>query len=390
MTSNIDKPYFPSLFNWKVEDDKGLVVKDVSTGAVYGHCTRDSVLGIRVKCLSVFIGQGLVKLIMCLSIRIHSLCSKDYAIAGKILGEREWHIERQKWSKGLIPNLPNEKRRLELIDKHTNNQLIKNIVKIVTLPLAIVGLQLAALYGLLLNPWDGRKMIANVEATWCRDINTLTSDDFKNDLVMRCGEILAICMQPEDVWNDYNLYPFVGNHPKGTIRSEIREISVLARKEKEFFEGEGINISEVLTQIKLLKETVKGISPKDDCEFTEVNGHINFGIRLEKLSAVAKALCELKKLMFNLMQEREKVIPFQMAHPGIYFSGLLSDVYTSYNDAWDKVSATWQAALHFQHRSKKEPSLDMQKFRSAWSEKVKINEPAPNQDFEALRKALMG
>lgn len=125
-------------------------------------------------------------------------------------------------------------------------ELAKEIIKIVTYPLAIVALQFSALYGYFIHPLDGLRMWSFVESTWSCSIKNkhvyLACDDAMQ-------QALAPCMHTKRFWDEKNLYAFQAYYHPYTLRSRILEINQLLTSQKNFLENEGLDVARTLSQM---------------------------------------------------------------------------------------------------------------------------------------------
>lgn len=149
---------FQPLNKWK-EDETGTKwqdggcthIIDQSTGHRYLNQSKSC---IRIKCLLLSIGTPIVH-------AIASIVNIAYRIAKLVSFSHFW-----------MPDKDSSSFKDRLKDAG------KDLASIITQPLALVGLQLAAVYGIF-NPLDGRKLYASIERAQYGDF------------------VLAPCFQPE-------------------------------------------------------------------------------------------------------------------------------------------------------------------------------------------------
>lgn len=216
------------------------VVKNRKTGEVYGAFTADTNEDLYCKFVKIPAGQlGLIFLRPLY--RLGGILTGDWIRTGCYLAEKEWQVERQEWS---IKNpkyklaLPGRVSFIGKAIKHSLWQLVKNIAKAVTYPLAALGIMFAALYGTFINIHTGREYIAKIENAWARDLVLISG---KWDCwQLNIGEYLAPCMQPQHVY-EYVFRP----HMTDTTSQRLQVMEKLLSQRK-FFENEGIDVSRVI------------------------------------------------------------------------------------------------------------------------------------------------
>ncbi len=169
-----------------------------ASGDRYGAESRDTDNEIRFKAAGLFMGQALNTIILRIPYRIFQLCTGDFVHAGRVLGERKWNAAVLRYgingSQGKAPSFNG------IVRKEICWQFVKNIVKIVTYPLAIVAMQFATLLAII-SPVPGRRLIALIEEAWSREFFICN-----NYTMLRVSEFLAFCLQPQRVWRESNIY----------------------------------------------------------------------------------------------------------------------------------------------------------------------------------------
>ena len=158
-----------------------------------------------------------------------------------------------------------------IVAKHVLWQLVKNIVKIVTYPIALIGLLLASLYGMI-DPINGRAFIASIEDAWSRD--TISEEDALCHHAFRFGEYMAICMQPKDVWDQKNIYHVAADYHPRSLRSLLRQIHTMLKDKKRFFRNEGINVNHLSHAIEIYRQTIQAVSLNAQDEKNSVTGDL--------------------------------------------------------------------------------------------------------------------
>jgi hypothetical protein len=242
-------------FNWDDQRGPGChsegIVTHIPSQTVYA--SGDSDQDIRLKMVALSLGQAPIMSIRMLG-RIGAIFRGDFVRAGRHFAEKAWKLERQTWSLNPNPKAlpPDESSLRNKVILHTIWQLIKNIVKIVTYPLAMIALQFAALYGII-NPADGRRMFSAIEHAWSRDY-------FEPDWCWQFLDYLAPCMQPKDVWESRNFYAAQEGHDSGDYRSILLNISNKIKDNIQFYEREtygfGHSVAEFVPILAKVKQKI--------------------------------------------------------------------------------------------------------------------------------------
>lgn len=234
------------FYTWEDRRDAagyGVVVNN-ATGRIYGSITHDSDTNLRVKFAALLIFQipfGLFRL----TYRILSFVAFDFAVAGYRNAKAEWLNERQQWqlkqqqaflqSKTIAQLSPNASAFYWKLSKNITCQLILNIFKIVTYPLAVIALEFAALYGVF-KPLDGRGIFSKID-----DIAAKRDPyDIPFPLI---ANYCAPCMQPKDVWNRQNWHAWYSDYEPNSYRSLLLRIRNIIEKQENFLDQENIKTS---------------------------------------------------------------------------------------------------------------------------------------------------
>lgn len=301
MTSSVLHCRIPDCSHWQ-DPRKGCYgrgsVKDRSSGDLFGAVDPDSDCEIRQKMFALLIVQAPAMGLGRIPARIFALLTGDFIAAGIHFAKKEWHLERQLWSlSGNRKGKPPGKCALYgKIIKHSLWQLIKNIVKIATYPIAIVGLQFAALYGLF-NPLDGRKLWAMIEHAWSRDY---IGEGWR----WKDCDYLAPCMQPKRVWDQRNFYSSFSD-PR-TLRSLLLEIVNIVRENRVFFERENVDPHAMTKQFESFRKKVQRLSKKDHDETL----NLQYG-RSDKQAVtpiVREKLLNVRTLLHKIENQRRAVV----------------------------------------------------------------------------------
>ncbi|MBA3958414.1 MAG: hypothetical protein H0X51_08515 [Parachlamydiaceae bacterium] len=194
------------------------------------NLTNDSYKRSLVKKLALVCLAACTLSVIRLAYRVVAICCGDFLFVGHTKATDLWMQKRLKWAEENCSKSAASGGRASVIGNRVFYQewakaslieLIKNVVKVVTYPLAIVGLILSSGYGALINPLDGRIVVAKIEEMWSRDGMYVSK---KNKIMcalslvnLQLGDYLAFCMQPQRVWTHHDFYAkedvFEGEEP---------------------------------------------------------------------------------------------------------------------------------------------------------------------------------
>lgn len=276
MSSLEYKPYqscLPTLFTWEervymMKDGKTIQrrrVLDKATGDVYMAHAGDGELRSLFALLAVTIFPlvGVVRIPLRISeLGVSSFQSMEAAFTQ---ATNEQHVAWVQWIKGKRETPPSELTYNCKIATYAIWNLAKEIIKIVTLPLASVCFFFAALYGII-NPLDGRKIWGAIEYQWSRRV--LPEQD---SLLQRLTDFITPCMLPSRVWDESGLQEWRMKTFEISMDKTIR--GMLFQIEKELRENElilteiGIQVKRLLDECKAYRGTVLyKVSGHDDRE----------------------------------------------------------------------------------------------------------------------------
>lgn len=289
----------PSCHQW--EEVKKGVVKDKNSGNVYGAAHPDTKDFVRGKLMVLFFVQPFV-IVPRIPYRLWGIVKGNSVHIGLQKAEKEWRLETQKWrledkDKGLPPPSQNS-FRLKVAGK-VSWQLVKDIVKVATYPIAWIGMEFATLYGSLFNPYDGRALFATLEHAWSSD--ELFPLSIVGGLDIQLGEYLAKCMQPQAVWKERNLYRFADHYHPDTLRNVLRNVEFSLKNQKEFFEKENV-LTSILTCVDDYQKNIKDYSLRASEEVKIGQNNKQRLIRSE-LEKILNNLQEIEKLNDKLFFE---------------------------------------------------------------------------------------
>lgn len=268
-------------------------VIDSKTQAKYG-IAGETDKQLRLKCLGLFLGtQAVFNGGYRLLHRVKDLLCGDFVYAGNHLALKELRVEYARKSNAVKNTLitPSHEEVRNVKIKHTLWQLIKNIVKLVTYPLAIVGMQLAALYGIF-NPHSGRALYAMIEDAWAHEV---LSPELVSTFQIRCSDYLVPCMQPKEVVEKHDLMRLIvhpGKYHPDTLRSIVSHIHRKLNAESEFYANVGVDVDGLRKTMQSCKARLKAVGRKDYSEFS--------GVHLKQSENETQLGKELKSVLFAL------------------------------------------------------------------------------------------
>lgn len=287
----------PSCFGWDNQRDfvsdryRRGYMQNIKTGQRFGIAFKHSTCNIRITFGRLFIVNPLLTAIR-MPLRVVSLLSGDFARRGRDVARREWELERQAWSLYEHKHAPPPSRgslRCKIVVRSLC-ELVKNIIKIVLYPLAMVAFAFAALYGCIIHPLDGMQMWSAIEHAWSRD--GIVMESRRWHYYYRATDYIAICMQPENVWHDVNFYTFASSYPTHNEENDLREIQRKLQTWRLFFNREFEN------------EFAGKKSPVDHClewvsQWLETNERARFHFvpvleKLDELRAVRSRIAGLQ------------------------------------------------------------------------------------------------
>lgn len=274
-----------SCFGWQVEKNKTSGKKSLYSGDRLSHYPlKDSPLILRLKFLQVLLTAPVLFLALRPIARTFFLLTGSWANGAVEKSQKVWmqkcvsHFREQK-------EPPAPRIYDQMLALNTLGQLSKDILKCVTLPLALIGVLFGALWGMV-NPYDGRKIIAITEKLWsidmpyCSEVRPLVG----------ITNYLAMCMQDVETWKHKNLFVVFSGandyHPH-TFRSIFLALEHLDEK--------GIS------HLQEPKETLKNWKAqiftkiKNDGEEIDENGQVKPDPELEPIRASLLELLSLQK-----------------------------------------------------------------------------------------------
>lgn len=285
----------PTLFDWddqRTYDNWGDCtnghVLDKQTQRLYGVLNYDNE-GMRRVFYTLSATQILFMSFIRIPKRIRELFDGNFISIGSAQAEQEWLTENSKRSQaGAIVSVSSLYKKT--IVKSLWN-LIKEIAKIVTFPLAIIALEFSALYGVLINQLDARKLWSMIEHLWnvSYPLDTISPLIGVNISGYHCGfdilsdvlTYIAPCMQPKDVWVERNLYRILGSYSPDSGKSRLLQIRQKLETQRDFLAAEGLDVTRTIAQVHLLSDLGNHKS-----EFKDILADID-SIRNDRLAIIA-------------------------------------------------------------------------------------------------------
>lgn len=182
---------------------------------VFNHVSRDTNWELRLKFAKIF----LFNIPSCALLKLPTKCV-DFITGGSFI--RGYELGKQEFQHHCYLAHKTEKKISSLaksyfITKCTLTSVIKDIIKIATLPIYVVGIQLVSLAGLF-SPLDALLMTSVIEEVWDQNGAQRMPD---GGVKMKVHLFyIAPCMQSQQTWKKQNLYRiFFDDYNPGTMRS---------------------------------------------------------------------------------------------------------------------------------------------------------------------------
>lgn len=186
--------------------------------------------------------------------RIINLLQGDFIFKGYQQAEHEWLTENSKNSQAWSPHFTWISPPVGYTSLYTNTiikilwELVKEIAKIVTYPFAMIALEYSALHGVFINPQDGRKMWSSIEYVW--SVSDPVDNTDQIDVCLDSLHFLAPCLQPDNVWEERNLFRTKTMYHAGTLRSRMCAIKHNLLANRNFYDQEGLDVKRILKSLE--------------------------------------------------------------------------------------------------------------------------------------------
>lgn len=330
MSEPTSRSCMPSCFTWedsRTYTDNGNKVeagyiRNQKTGYTYGMVKRTNCdLRFLLAVLAIFQAPALT--LVRIPMRIIRLFHADFVATSRNSVEREWLIKNSRWSQqwtetNQTPIPASQSSICSQVALRSLWQLIKDIVRIVTYPIAIIALEFAALYGAIAHPLDGQKMWADIEHFWSSDPISIESNS-DSMIFTEWFDYFAPCTQPKEVWDARNLYRTYARYDKNTLRSLTLALEQRLILERDFLIAEGADVDKLqraLNEFKQNNSHLKKISATDRRE-TFPNGILKHtSEQFEKAQEIARVIA-----VVDIIKElRTTIITAQLSFKSIAFS----------------------------------------------------------------------
>lgn len=284
----------------KYENAKFPVFYDRQSQLTYGEPLAKSDEDVRGVMFSLFIGATVVVALR-MAYRSITLLTGDFIRAGYELATREQELEDLTNAqaaaeheviapKGLVM-AQDASRVVEFaassfafkVIKYSLLQLVKNIVKIVAYPFAWIALEVSALYGIV-HTWDGRVLVTQMEHAFSRDIVSESDSGPFAELRLRISDYVAICMAPEEIWDERNLYIVLPSYNPDSFLSIRRYLTSYVTGRRDFFDKVGV-YEDLIKCLKALKQEFKD---HDTTTRNKAKQRKSLGHNIEDIEALRK------------------------------------------------------------------------------------------------------
>ncbi len=282
--------YCQSWEDNRLPDSVGTTIHKAS-GDEYG-VNKDPDNLIREKAIELFFVQALFMTFVRIPYRIFQLCKGDFIHAGRVLGERKWNAAVLNY--GLTSSIGEAPNLKSIVRKEICWQFVKNIVKIVTYPLAIVALQFAALVAII-SPVPGRRFFALVEDLWSREFFVIK----KNENEIKVSEYIARCFLPMRVWRRLELHRMFSDYRKESIRTRLTVLQNEIELNRGYYDipvndemnGKQLkSLQDYFERLEYYQKNVKLISYSDFEDDEDTRNHFDLSGQLESIS---NSLCTI-------------------------------------------------------------------------------------------------
>lgn len=224
MSQPVQKQSLFFTFEDSRKNGKGHLV-ELSTKNVYNHVSNWTDCDQRWHFTGLFFSQALTGCIVRIPFRLYDIFSGDTIRRGIANAQHEFRILKVE-KNGKVSKLA----YALLLAKNILLCLAKDIMKLVTYPLAMIALQFAAILGVS-SPLDAWVIYGKIEDFWRPD-NSLqkykAAHECKNLMLMYS----APCMQTQEAYRQNNLYPILGGDYSET---DLRTLRMRLSRELERF-----------------------------------------------------------------------------------------------------------------------------------------------------------
>lgn len=241
--------------------DYGEIVRSGKTAQEDKHyCTKHTNNEMRWKFFKLTIG-AIVLLFYKTVGRVVLLATGDFVMGGYSIAKKKHELKVQQWSLNVQKNIatsnaPPGKRQFALSCAwHISAEFVLNIVKIVTLPFAMIAKFFVCLYGII-DPVHGSFAQSDIEEMWTRNglMNEVDGSGFSYDSIDQLCDYDSPCMQPRNVVDLKNLHGFRLNREVvkcsdsylnaqvENIKDQFSALRCLLVQQKDYLTNEGLNV----------------------------------------------------------------------------------------------------------------------------------------------------
>lgn len=271
-----------SCFAWEVVKTQR---KDIvfSADRLSHYAFGSSPSQLRKKFKDIFLVSSPLFLLARLPARCFFLLTGSWGIAGAEKAKKIW---AQKcvthFNSEIAPPKPLIYYRIFIVS--VGSELIKDICKCTTLPLALVGILFGSLWGMV-SPYDGRKIIGDIENLWSIEL----PDFFMDRRIVFITNYMALCMKDIESFKDQNLFRILQNYNPQTLRSLLLALEGLNKN--------GLShVEKMKDHLEIWERKAKGLVKKESEEVMDT-GEILFD---STKPPIRKALLALHSLQINI------------------------------------------------------------------------------------------
>lgn len=178
------------------------IVTEANSGLVYRSGDPDNVI------IGKLFGLGVATIPVALPIRMTTrlilLVTGSWISSGYDKTQKVWNKLYFNWyyNEQNLP-VPTSSQYYQILAENIGTELIDQVAKCISLPLAAIALTFVAFAGLL-NPLDGRKIYSDIERLW----SIRLPESITDRSIMSFCNYTAPCMQPKSTYKEQNLFRF--------------------------------------------------------------------------------------------------------------------------------------------------------------------------------------
>lgn len=226
--------------------------------------------------------------------RCFLLITGSWGFAGYEKANKIWKQQCVKQNMGLLQGTPSS-LSYTLVGSCMTKELISDVTKCATLPLAVIGIIFSSLWGMA-NPDDGRKLIGRIEKVlsiqlpkWIEHNSPLCIS--KHGIIFRFVNILAICFQDIKTWKEMNIFRYWHEFNPLTLRSLLLNLENLHK------DGLG-HVEQFEDKLERWRRLLPDFSPNDSQELDD-DGNINHTMAEMKIQHALISLLNANEALNN-------------------------------------------------------------------------------------------